>query len=78
MVSVRRREVVLARISLSIVFVFLVCHSVKLIPNAYEMVQTYKASQEARKEPILNEVRIRRSSTEVFRSTGFTNTVDAA
>ena len=39
--SIRKRELVLARISLYIVFVMLLCNSVRLIPNAYEMVQTY-------------------------------------
>ena len=40
-VSVRKRELVLARISIYIVFVMLLCHSVRLIPNTYEMIQTY-------------------------------------
>ena len=39
--DLRRREVVLAKISLYMVFVFLICHSVKIVPNVYEMVQTY-------------------------------------
>jgi hypothetical protein len=39
--SIRKRELVLARISLYIVFVMLICNSVRLIPNTYEMVQTY-------------------------------------
>ena len=39
--DLRRREVVLAKISLYMVFVFLICHSVKIVPNIYEMVQTY-------------------------------------
>jgi hypothetical protein len=41
--DLRRREVVLAKISLYMVFVFLICHSVKIVPNIYEMVQTYLA-----------------------------------
>ena len=36
--SLRRREVVLSRISIYIVFVFLFCHSIRIIPNLYEMV----------------------------------------
>ena len=40
-VSIRKREVVLAKISLYIVFVMLLCHGVRLIPNMYEMIQTY-------------------------------------
>lgn len=39
--DLRRREVVLAKISIYMVFVFLICHSVKIVPNIYEMVQTY-------------------------------------
>ena len=39
--DLRRREVVLAKISLYMVFVFLICHSVKIVPNIYEMAQTY-------------------------------------
>ena len=37
----RRREVALARISIYIVFVFLLCHSVRIVPNTYEMITTY-------------------------------------
>ena len=40
-VSVRKRELILARISIYIVFVMLICHSIRLIPNTYEMIQTY-------------------------------------
>ena len=40
-VSLRKRELILARISIYIVFVMLICHSIRLIPNTYEMVQTY-------------------------------------
>jgi len=39
--SLRKREVVLSRISLYIVFLFLFCHSLRTIPNVYEMVATY-------------------------------------
>ena len=38
----RKREVALARISLCIVLVFLLCHIIRIIPNAYEMIQSYK------------------------------------
>ncbi len=44
--ALRHREVVLAKVSLSIVFVFLVCHGVRLIPNIYEMVETYKEASD--------------------------------
>jgi hypothetical protein len=37
----RKREVALARISIYIVFVFLFCHSVRIVPNTYEMISTY-------------------------------------
>ena len=39
--SLRKREVVLSKISCYIVFVFLFCHSVRIVPNIYEMVTTY-------------------------------------
>ena len=39
--DLRRREVVLAKISLYMVFVLLICHSFKIVPNIYEMVLTY-------------------------------------
>ncbi len=39
--NLRKREVVLSRISIYIVFVFLLCHSVRIIPNGYEMFTTY-------------------------------------
>ena len=39
--NLRRREVVLAKISLSIVIVFFLCHGIRLFPNTFEMVQTY-------------------------------------
>ena len=34
----RRREIVLAKVSLAIVFVFILCHSLKWIPNVYELI----------------------------------------
>ena len=39
--NLRKREVALARISLYIVLVFLLCHIIRIIPNAYEMIQSY-------------------------------------
>ena len=39
--SLRKREVILSKISIYIVFVFLFCHSLRIIPNMYEMIQTY-------------------------------------
>lgn len=39
--SLRKREVTLSKVSIYIVFVFLFCHSVRIIPNTYEMVFTY-------------------------------------
>ncbi len=35
----RRRDLGLAKVSLAIVFVFIVCHSIKWIPNVYELVE---------------------------------------
>lgn len=49
-VSLRRREVTLARVSLYIVFIFLVCHAVRLFPNMFEMVQTYMEVRWSKKE----------------------------
>ena len=37
--KIRRREVTLARVSLYIVVIFLVCHGVRIFPNMFEMVQ---------------------------------------
>ena len=39
--SLRRREVILSRIAIYIAFVFLFCHSVRVVPNAYELYTTY-------------------------------------
>ena len=35
----RRKDIVLAKVSMAIVFVFIVCHSIKWIPNIYELLQ---------------------------------------
>ena len=40
-ISARQREVALARVSIYIVIVFLICHTVRIIPNSFEMVQTF-------------------------------------
>ena len=40
-VNLRKREVILAKVSLCIVLIFLVCHGIRIIPNTFEMVQTY-------------------------------------
>ena len=40
-ISARQREVALARVSIYIVVVFLICHTVRIIPNSFEMVQTF-------------------------------------
>ncbi len=39
--SLRKREVALSKVSIYIVFVFVFCHSVRLIPNLYELYATY-------------------------------------
>ena len=39
--SLRKREVTLSRISIYIAFVFLFCHSIRIIPNIYELITTY-------------------------------------
>ena len=35
----RKRNLVLAQVSLGIAFVFIMCHSIKWIPNIYELLQ---------------------------------------
>jgi hypothetical protein len=42
-VSLRNREVVLAKVSLCIVVIFFICHGIRIVPNTFEMVQTYMA-----------------------------------
>ena len=39
--TLRKREVTLSKISIYIVFVFLFCHSVRIVPNGFELAQTY-------------------------------------
>ena len=38
-ITTRQKDLALAKVSLAIVFVFIVCHSVKWIPNIYELLQ---------------------------------------
>lgn len=42
----RKREVLLSRISIYIVFMFVICHSVRLIPNTFEMIFTDHENQD--------------------------------
>jgi len=42
-VSLRNREVVLAKVSICIVVIFFICHGIRIVPNTFEMVQTYMA-----------------------------------
>ena len=53
----RKRNLVLAQVSLGIAFVFIMCHSIKWIPNIYELLQvcnkhkaTSKSTVESRAE----------------------------
>ena len=39
--NLRKREVILAKVSLCIVVIFFVCHGIRIVPNTWEMVQTY-------------------------------------
>jgi hypothetical protein len=41
--NLRKREVTLAKVSLCIVCIFFVCHGIRIVPNTFEMVQTYMA-----------------------------------
>ena len=47
----RKREVILSRISIYIVFLFLLCHSIRNVPNAYEMLTTYEQPSQDTKRP---------------------------
>ena len=47
----RKREVILSRISIYIVFLFLLCHSLRSVPNAYEMVKTYSSDKDTKNSP---------------------------
>ena len=42
-VCLRKREVALAKVSLCIVVIFFICHGIRIVPNTFEMVQTYMA-----------------------------------
>eukprot|EP00093_Oithona_nana_P015158 15158.XXX_1229320_1231616_1 [CDS] Oithona nana genome sequencing. len=42
----RRKDIVLAKVSMAIVFVFIVCHSIKWIPNIYELLQVDEEDKE--------------------------------
>ena len=55
--SLRKREVILSRISIYIVFVFLFCHSLRIIPNVYEMICTYTKVCQLVFERILNDLK---------------------
>ena len=40
----RKKDIILVKVSLAIVFVFIVCHSIKWIPNIYELLQVCNQS----------------------------------
>ena len=40
----RKKDIILCKVSLAIVFVFIVCHSIKWIPNIYELLQVCNQS----------------------------------
>ena len=42
----RRNEIALAKVSLAIVFVCILCHSVKWVPNVYELWRATKAKRD--------------------------------
>jgi hypothetical protein len=42
----RKKNIILSKVSLAIVFVFIVCHSIKWIPNIYELLQVRKSGLE--------------------------------
>ena len=39
--KLRKKDVRMAKVSLGIVFVFVVCHSIKWVPNIYELSQVF-------------------------------------
>lgn len=43
--STKRNEIALAKVSLTIVFIFIICHSVKWIPNIYELARIQGADK---------------------------------
>jgi hypothetical protein len=45
--NVRRREVLLSRVSVYIVVLMVSCHTVRIIPNIWEIVQTLDMDNEA-------------------------------
>jgi hypothetical protein len=42
--KLRKKDVGMAKVSLVIVFIFIICHSVKWIPNIYELSQVVSSS----------------------------------
>lgn len=44
--KVKLSEIMLAKVSLVIVFIFIICHSIKWIPNIYELVQMLSTEEE--------------------------------
>ena len=43
--STKKNEIALAKVGLTIVLIFILCHSVKWIPNIYELVRKSSFSQ---------------------------------
>eukprot|EP00095_Tigriopus_kingsejongensis_P007902 snap_masked-scaffold132_size323655-processed-gene-1.0 protein:Tk07902 transcript:snap_masked-scaffold132_size323655-processed-gene-1.0-mRNA-1 annotation:"solute carrier family 12 member 9" len=54
--SLRKREVTLSKVSIYIVFVFLFCHSVRIIPNTFELISTYAQANKARKSYVTTQL----------------------
>ena len=40
----KKNEIALAKVSMAIVFIFILCHSVRWIPNVYELTRIYKGT----------------------------------
>ena len=41
----KKNEIALAKVSMAIVFIFIICHSVRWIPNVYELTRIYKGTE---------------------------------
>jgi hypothetical protein len=54
--NVRKREVLLSRVSVYIVVLMVSCHTVRIIPNIWEIVQTLNMDTEAQVGDIQPEI----------------------
>ena len=56
--TLRKREVQLSRISVYIVVIIVTCHTIRIVPNTWEIAQTFNGeNQEVRTTTICHDVR---------------------